>query len=154
MTNEPSFQNDAPGQESIADIMQEIEAESEKLEFEDDLGSGAGEPLPEPDHELGDLVAGLVMAGGNIICERAGVKPISFEEAQAVGQSAANVGRFYNIETDPKTMAWVALIGSMVAVGLPRAIEFQNKPKTLPAEKPASESKLKSGSGPVSYFGD
>ena len=126
------FTEEAPKPESIADILREIEDDVSGLEFEDD-SEAQFEAEPEPvDKELAASITGIVMMGGNVICERLGVKRITLEEAAAIGQAAAGVARFYPIRTDPKTMAWMGLIGAVGMVALPRAMEIKERGKALP----------------------
>jgi hypothetical protein len=73
------------------------------------------------------------------------------EEAKKLSAAAVNVARFYNVEVDPKILAWVALIGVMGSLYIPRITaaamrkKMDKEPKTpsvqanvQPMQKPAA----------------
>lgn len=125
-----------PGRETLEELAAEAagEAAGEAAAIAD--AAPPPPPVAEASLELRGGCVGLVTMLGGILCARAGVKPLSAEEAEGLGAAIAGVAAIYLPADmiDPITARWLALGGAALAVVLPRLAEAG-----MSAPKPAND---------------
>ena len=110
-----------PGRETLADLAAEAAGDAAQL-AEAQAVEAATPPPPDAGLELTGACVALVAIAGGILCDRAGVEPLSQGEADGLGRALAGVAALYLPADafDPVTARWLALAGAALAVVVPR----------------------------------
>jgi hypothetical protein len=128
------------GRETLAELAAEAQGQAaEAAAVADETANPPPPPPPEPTLELTGCCVGLVTVLGGILCGRAGVDPLSGEEANALGSAIAGVAALYLPADvmDPVTARWLALAGASAAIVLPRLGKRRETPAASSAPRPA-----------------